>query len=205
MHHVALASRLSPRDYTQSANFSIRGLCHFVGGRYAEAAEFERRAVELNPDFVSAWRTYAAAAGMAGLPEAAADALSNAKRLQPALSIDWVEKYYQIVKASDRAIYIQGLQAAGPLWPHPLEGHLVIVHALDQVGRFSDQQPNVLPSRAADQVRTAQACAGQGGSSAAVVTLVINSDTWRPNFPSNAESDPAQPRLKCGTPPPMTG
>jgi TolB-like protein/Flp pilus assembly protein TadD len=113
LHHVALASRLSPRDYTQSANFSIKGLCHFIGGRYAEAAEFERRAVELNPDFVSAWRTYAAAAGMAGLPEAAANALSNAKRLQPALSIEWVEKYYQIVKASDRAIYILGLQAAG--------------------------------------------------------------------------------------------
>ena len=113
LHHVALASRLSPRDYTQSANFSIQGLCHFIGGRYAEAAELERRAVELNPDFVSAWRTYAAAAGMAALPEAAANALSNAQRLQPALSIDWVEKYYQIVKASDRAIYIRGLQAAG--------------------------------------------------------------------------------------------
>jgi adenylate cyclase len=40
-------------------------------------------------------------------------ALSNAKRLQPLLSIDWVEKYHQIVKASDRAIYIQGLRAAG--------------------------------------------------------------------------------------------
>ena len=113
LHHLALASTLSPRDYTQSANFSVRGLCHFIGGRYAEAAECERRAVELNPDFVSAWRTYAAAAGMAGLRETAANALSNAKRLQPSLSIDWVEKYYQIVKASDRAVYIEGLRAAG--------------------------------------------------------------------------------------------
>ena len=113
LHHLGLASRLSPRDYTQSANFSASGLCHFIGGRYAEAAECERRAVELNPDFVTAWRTYAAAAGMAGLRDTAAHALTNAKRLQPSLSIDWVEKYHQIVKASDRAIYIQGLRAAG--------------------------------------------------------------------------------------------
>ncbi len=57
LHHLALASRLSPRDYTLSANFSVRGLCHFIGGWYAEAAECERRAVELHPYFVSAWRT----------------------------------------------------------------------------------------------------------------------------------------------------
>jgi adenylate cyclase len=50
---------------------------------------------------------------MAGLSEAAANALSTAKRLQPALSIDWAEKYFHIVKASDREIYIQGLRAAG--------------------------------------------------------------------------------------------
>ena len=113
LHHLALASTLSPRDYTQSANHSVRGLCQFIAGRFAQAAECERRAVDLHPNFVSAWRTYAASAGMAGLRETAAEALSNAKRLQPSLSIDWVEKYHQIVKTSDRAVYIEGLRAAG--------------------------------------------------------------------------------------------
>jgi len=60
--------------------------------------------VDLHPDFVSAWRTYAAAA---------ANALSQARRLQPSLSIEWVEKYHQIVSARHRAVYIQGLRAAG--------------------------------------------------------------------------------------------
>ena len=47
------------------------------------------------------------------LRDEAAHALSQARRLQPSLSIEWVEKYFQIVNARDRAVYIQGLRAAG--------------------------------------------------------------------------------------------
>ena len=38
---------------------------------------------------------------MAELREEAAHALSQARRLQPSLSIEWVEKYHQIVNAHD--------------------------------------------------------------------------------------------------------
>jgi adenylate cyclase len=69
--------------------------------------------VELYPDFGTPWRTYAAAAGMAGRREEAAHALKEAKRLQPTLSADWVGRFHPIVTASDRAVYIQGLRAAG--------------------------------------------------------------------------------------------
>jgi TolB-like protein/Tfp pilus assembly protein PilF len=113
LHHLALATRLSPRDFTRPANYSTCGLCCFVAGRFDEAADWERRAVELYPDFGTAWRTYAAAAGMAGRQEEAAQALREAKRLQPTLSAEWVERFHPIVKASDRAVYIQGLRAAG--------------------------------------------------------------------------------------------
>jgi len=113
LHHLGLASRLSPRDFTRSAHLSTCGLCHFVAGRFGEAADCERRAVELHPDFGTAWRTYAAAAGMAGRREEASRALAEARRLQPALSVEWVETSHPIVKASDRAIYIEGLRAAG--------------------------------------------------------------------------------------------
>ena len=113
LHHLALARQLSPRDFTRSGNFSTCGLCCFVAGRFDEAADWERRAVELHPDFGTAWRTYAAAAGMAGRRAEAAHALKEAKRLQPTLSADWVERFHPIVKASDRALYIEGLWAAG--------------------------------------------------------------------------------------------
>ena len=50
---------------------------------------------------------------MAGRLDEATHTLSQAKRLQPSLSVEWVDKYHQIVRAGDRAIYIQGLRAAG--------------------------------------------------------------------------------------------
>ena len=39
LHHCGIAARLSPRDFTQAVNFSVRGLCHFMAGRFAEAVE----------------------------------------------------------------------------------------------------------------------------------------------------------------------
>jgi TolB-like protein/Tfp pilus assembly protein PilF len=113
LHHCGLAARLSPRDFAQAVNFSVTGLCHFMAGRFAEAVECERRAVELRPDFGSAWRTLAAAAGKAGNLDVATHALSEAKRLHPSLSVEWIEKYYPITHEKDRLNYIEGLCAAG--------------------------------------------------------------------------------------------
>ena len=73
----------------------------------------ERRAVQLRPNFGTAWRTLAAAAGLAGDQKVAAQALVEARRPDPGLSIDWLEKYHPIVHDHDRALFIQGLRAAG--------------------------------------------------------------------------------------------
>ena len=113
LHHLAIADRLSPRDFTQAGSLSTTGLCHFVAGRFAKAAEYECRAVELRPYFGTAWRTLAASAGMAGDVAVAGKALSQALRLQPSLSVEWVEKYHPIVRERDRALYIKGLRVAG--------------------------------------------------------------------------------------------
>src|SRR5262249_45320508 len=75
MHHVEIAMRLSPRDSFQPANLSNVGTCHFMAGRYVEAAEFQRRAVQLRSNFGTAWRSLAAAAGQADDLELAASAL----------------------------------------------------------------------------------------------------------------------------------
>jgi adenylate cyclase len=110
---VLLAQRLSPRDYNQAANYSTMGLCHLMARRFDEAEAFEWRAVQLRPHFGTAWRTLAAAAGLAGHFDVAAEALSHMKRLQPNVSLDWIEKYHPIVHAEDRAMYMEGLRQAG--------------------------------------------------------------------------------------------
>ena len=113
LHHCALATKLSPRAYFQPATLSVTGLCHLMARRFAEAVEFERRAVELRPEFGMAWRTLAAAAGLAGELELARGALAEARRLHPSLSAEWVETYHGIVREEDRAMYVEGLRAAG--------------------------------------------------------------------------------------------
>jgi adenylate cyclase len=113
LHCLALAARLSPRDFTQAGNLSIQGLCHLMARRFPKAVECERRAVELRPHFGTAWRTLAAAAGLAHDHGTAVHALAEARRLHPSLSVEWVEKCHPIIHEKDRAMYIEGLRAAG--------------------------------------------------------------------------------------------
>src|SRR5262245_39863504 len=84
-----------------------------VAGRYADAVTAERRAVQLRPDFDTAWRTLTAAAGLAGDLELARQGLAECKRLQPNVSIAWIEKYYPLIRVEDRGRYIEGLRRAG--------------------------------------------------------------------------------------------
>jgi TolB-like protein/Flp pilus assembly protein TadD len=113
LEHVATSTRLSPRDQNLAANASVAGLCHFMAGRYGDAVVHERRAVQLRPNFGTAWRTLTASAGQAGEREIAQEALAKCKELQPSLSLAWVENFHPIVGREDRARYIEGLRKAG--------------------------------------------------------------------------------------------
>jgi adenylate cyclase len=108
-----IATKLSPRDYAQAANFSVEGLCHLVAYRYEDAVTAERRAVQLRPDFGTAWRTLTAAAGIACDIELARRGLAECRRLQPNVSLDWVERHYPLIRVEDRSRYVEGLRRAG--------------------------------------------------------------------------------------------
>ena len=111
--HLAMSTQLSPRDPHQSLSLSSVALCHFVEGRYADSIASNRRAVHLRPHFTSAWRTLAAAAGLAGDIETGSSALLEAKRLQPELSAEWAESHLPLVRPDDRQRFIDGLRRAG--------------------------------------------------------------------------------------------
>jgi len=113
MQHIHLALKLSPKDPQHAPYLSALGLCHFIAGRYGEAARLQREAVSLRPHFVSAWRTLASASALSGDVDTAIAALAEASRLQPSLSAEWIERHHPIVRESDRTIYLDGLRAAG--------------------------------------------------------------------------------------------
>lgn len=113
LHHLVLAERMSPRDSSQSAIYSTRATCLFVAGRYSEAAEQGRKAVELRPHFGTAWRTLSASSSLAGEIERGELALVEARKLQPGLSIGWVRKYHPIVDPAALETYVDGLRKSG--------------------------------------------------------------------------------------------
>jgi TolB-like protein/cytochrome c-type biogenesis protein CcmH/NrfG len=111
--NIGLALKLSPRDPQHAPYLSALGLCHFIAGRYREAAQLQREAVTMRPHFVSAWRTLASASALSGDIDAATAALAEASRLQPSLSAAWIERHHPIVHEHYRAIYLEGLRKAG--------------------------------------------------------------------------------------------
>ena len=113
LKHLAMGMRLSPRDPHQSFYLSACAICHFVAKRYGESVNLNRRAVLLRRRFTSAWRSLAAGSGIVGDLETAEAALAEARRLQPDLSVAWVDRNHPIVRPEDRAIYIEGLKRAG--------------------------------------------------------------------------------------------
>jgi Flp pilus assembly protein TadD len=113
MRHLAISTRLSPRDVTEAPILYNYGLCQFLAGRYSESIAYVRRAVELRPDYFAALTALAAAAGLAGEDDTASHALAEAKRVQPSLSVDWIERCHPLVRPEDRARFIEGLRKAG--------------------------------------------------------------------------------------------
>ena len=102
-----------PRDPEQARYLATTGFCHLMARRFAVAVGFLHRSVQLRPHYLAAWKSLAAAAGLAGDIDVATFALAEVKRLQPDVSIDWIERYHPIVHEKDRAMYVEGLRAAG--------------------------------------------------------------------------------------------
>lgn len=113
LRHLGLASNVSPRDFNAVAVVSTTGLCCFIEENYSEAIQLEQRAVQLRPQFATAWRTLAAAAGLAGEQEVGQAAIARSLSLQPNLSLAWVEQFHPIVKPELRDRYIEGLHRSG--------------------------------------------------------------------------------------------
>jgi TolB-like protein/Tfp pilus assembly protein PilF len=113
LKHLEVSAQLSPRDPHQALTLTSVALCQFVEGRYSESIAANRRAVHQRPRFTSAWRTLAAAAGLSGDLDTGSSALLEAKRLQPELSAEWAEAHLPLVRAEDRARFIEGLRKVG--------------------------------------------------------------------------------------------
>jgi TolB-like protein len=107
------ALRLSPRDPFAAVYFGIAAYAQFLGRNYEDAMRLAREGIRQRGDFVGAHRVLTAAAGMAGEHDIAAAALRELKRVQPNISLAWIEMHMPIKEAAEMERYLDGFCRAG--------------------------------------------------------------------------------------------
>ncbi len=107
------ALRLSPRDPFAAIFYGIAAYAAYVGRDYAEAIALTRNGVRQRSDFVAGWRVMAAAAGMAGEMEIAAEALQGFRRTLPNVTLALAASQLPVRDEDERKHFLEGLRRAG--------------------------------------------------------------------------------------------
>jgi adenylate cyclase len=106
------ALRMSPHDPLKAFFFSGTGVGHYYARRYDEAIDWARKAVRERPGFTAAHRILCASLGQTERTEETSAAMAKLRKLQPNISIAWIEQY---VPYTSRAMphFLDGMRKAG--------------------------------------------------------------------------------------------
>jgi TolB-like protein/cytochrome c-type biogenesis protein CcmH/NrfG len=106
------ALRMSPHDPLRAFFCSGTGVAHYYGGRYEEAVNWARTAIQLRPGFTAAHRILCASLAMAEREEETRAAMAKLRQLQPNISVEWIKQY---VPYTARAMphFLEGMHKAG--------------------------------------------------------------------------------------------
>jgi adenylate cyclase len=110
---AAEAMRLSPRDLLTVIWRVVEGWSHLAAGRFAEAAESARLAIEWNAAFVDAHALLAAACAHAGRLVEARAALAECRRQMPGLTVRDQRLVRPFRRLADQERFLDGLRKAG--------------------------------------------------------------------------------------------
>jgi adenylate cyclase len=111
--HIATSERLSPRGLFHGVNNLMRAVAHFFAGEHREAVVFARKSVLESPGIVTAYRHLVVNCALVGELDEARAALNILKRLQPEISVAWIEKWLPYRSANDRRKFIEAFRLAG--------------------------------------------------------------------------------------------
>jgi tetratricopeptide (TPR) repeat protein len=112
VEHVEQAVKMSPHD-PQLFLFNVSlAIAHYLAGRHTEAIAFGRKAVQQRAGFSGGHRIFAASLAQAGQIDEARRAVEQLKKLQPDISIAWIEANIPY-KPAAMAKLVDGLRKAG--------------------------------------------------------------------------------------------
>ena len=107
------AMQISPRDPFNSLFLAGTAVAHYLDGRFGEAAEWARQAVQLRPEYVGGYRILSASLAQDGQSDAAAEAVVRLRQLMPGISVTLARlSLPYTARTVDR--FVEGLRKAGP-------------------------------------------------------------------------------------------
>jgi TolB-like protein len=112
LRHFEQAIRMSPRDPLNGFFLTGYSVAHYLAGRYQEAIQWGRQAVQLRPGFLGGHRILCASLGQAGRLEEARAAMNTLLELQPSLSIEWIKRSVPYMPAP-MTHFLEGMRKAG--------------------------------------------------------------------------------------------
>ena len=110
--HLEQAIRMSPHDPQNAIFFVGLAASHYLTGRYIEAVNFGRKAVQHRSTFTGGHRILCASLAQAGQLSEARVALQRLKELQPEISTAWIEKYVPYTQGPMEK-FLEGMRKAG--------------------------------------------------------------------------------------------
>jgi tetratricopeptide (TPR) repeat protein len=106
------AIRMSPRDPLNGFFLAGISAAHYLAGRYSEAVEWARRAVQERPGIIGGHRILCASLAQAGLLDEATSVMSKVRQLQPNFSTAWIRQSIPYT-TKPMAQFLEGLRKAG--------------------------------------------------------------------------------------------
>jgi tetratricopeptide (TPR) repeat protein len=112
IERMSLAMRMSPHDRQNSIYMGGMGVANYLAGRYNEAIDWARKAVQQGPSMTAPHRILCASLAQAGRLDEARRVLDRVRDMQPYISIDWVERMVPYTSAQ-LPHFLAGLRKAG--------------------------------------------------------------------------------------------
>src|SRR5262249_59364271 len=107
------ALRLSPRDPFAAIFYGVAAYAAYVERDYAESIALCRKCIRQRSDFVGGWRVMAAAAGMMGDEDTAAEAMAGYRRTLPNVTLALAESMLAVKHEGERKHFLESLRRAG--------------------------------------------------------------------------------------------
>jgi adenylate cyclase len=113
IQNVQEAMRLSPRDFLMVVWFTVSAWAYLSAGKFEQAADCGKRAIDCNPAFPDAHGTFAAASAHLGHMADARAGLDEFMRLMPGLTAGDERLIRPFRRPADRERFLDGLRKAG--------------------------------------------------------------------------------------------